>query len=74
MTEPCFDCLLVTTEGVKRAWVIPVVSEEIRETMLGALDLVVVHHLDFARLEMTTDADDLVRLEVRRSKAGRSAG
>lgn len=65
-----FGCLLVTTEGVKRCWSVPAVSEEIRQTVCGVLDLVVIERLDSAKVELLTVDDDLIRLEVVRGRAG----
>jgi len=66
-----FDCLLVTTEGVRRAWSVPPVSQEIESTVIGILRLVVIDRLESAKVEMLTEDDDLVRLEVVRSKKHR---
>jgi len=68
-----FDCLLVTSEGVRRCWSVPVVSQEIEQTVIGALRLVVIDRLESAKVEMLTDTDDLIRLEVVRNRARRNA-
>jgi hypothetical protein len=68
-----YDCLLVTSEGVKRAWTVPAVADEIKQTIIGALEMVVIHRLERVQLEAITDTDDLVRLEVVRGGA-RSTG
>jgi len=66
-----YDCLLVTTEGIKRCHTIPAVSEEIKQTVNGALELVVVDRLESAKVEMLTQDGDVIRLEVIRSRRGK---